>query len=71
MHIALESPVQPEVIALIAELDAYQKSLYPPESRHPLDIAALMQPNVVFAVARDAAGQARGCGAVGQVSVRR
>ena len=64
MHIALESPDQPEVIALIAELDAYQESLYPPESRHPLDIAALTQPNVVFAVARDAAGQAVGCGAV-------
>ena len=64
MHIALESPDQPEVIALIAELDAYQESLYPPESRHPLDIAALTQPNVVFAVARDAARHAVGCGAV-------
>ena len=64
MHIALESPDQPEVIALIAELDAYQESLYPPESRHPLDIAALTQPNVVFAVARDAAGCAVGCGAL-------
>lgn len=64
MSIALESPDQPEVIALIAELDAYQESLYPPESRHPLDMAALTQPNVVFAVARDAAGCAAGCGAV-------
>ncbi|MBC7482068.1 MAG: GNAT family N-acetyltransferase [Rhizobacter sp.] len=64
MDIALESPDQPEVIALIAELDAYQESLYPPESRHPLHIAALTKPNVVFAVARDAAGQALGCGAV-------
>jgi len=64
MDIALESPNQPEVIALIAELDAYQESLYPPESRHPLHIAALTKPNVVFAVARDAAGQAVGCGAV-------
>ena len=64
MHITLESPDQPEVIALIAELDAYQDSLYPPESRHPLDIAALTRPNVVFAVARDPAGRAVGCGAV-------
>ena len=64
MHIALESPDQPDVIALIAELDAYQDSLYPPESRHALDLGVLVQPHVLFAVARDAAGQAVGCGAV-------
>ncbi|KQW52296.1 GCN5 family acetyltransferase [Pelomonas sp. Root662] len=64
MHIAFESPDQAEVIALIAELDAYQDALYPPESRHALDLTALMQPEVLFAVARDAAGQAVGCGAV-------
>ena len=64
MTIAFESPDQPEVIALIAELDAYQEALYPPESRHLLDLAALTQPNVLFAVARDDAGRAIGCGAV-------
>lgn len=64
MNIALESPDQPEVVALIAELDAYQDSLYPPESRHALDLASLMQANVLFAVARDGDGQAVGCGAV-------
>jgi putative acetyltransferase len=64
MTIALESPDQPEVIALIAELDAYQDTLYPPESRHLLDLASLKQPNVLFAVARDNSGQAIGCGAV-------
>jgi putative acetyltransferase len=62
--IALESPNQPEVIALIAELDAYQESLYPPESRHLLDLESLQKRNVVFAVARDSAGRAIGCGAV-------
>ena len=62
--IALESADQPEVIALIAELDAYQDSLYPPEARYALDLASLTQPNVVFAVARDAVGRAVGCGAV-------
>jgi putative acetyltransferase len=62
--IAFESANQPEVIALIAELDAYQDSLYPPESRHALDLTALTQPNVLFAVARDAAGRAVGCGAI-------
>lgn len=62
--LALESADQPEVIALIAELDAYQDGLYPPESRHALDLAGLTQPNVLFAVARDAAGRAVGCAAV-------
>lgn len=64
MHIALESPDQPEIIRLIAELDAYQDTLYPPESRYSLDLASLKQPNVLFAVARNADGQAIGCGAV-------
>ncbi len=64
MTIAFESPDQPDVIALIAELDAYQDGLYPPESRHALDLASLLQANVLFAVARDPAAGAVGCGAV-------
>jgi putative acetyltransferase len=64
MTVALELPDQPEVIAFIAELDAYQDTLYPPGSRHALDLAALKQPNVLFAVARDNAGRAIGCGAI-------
>jgi len=64
MNVALESPDQSEVIALIAELDAYQDTLYPPESRHALDLASLKQPSVLFAVARDGAFRAQGCGAV-------
>lgn len=64
MTIAIESPDQPDVIALIADLDAYQDTLYPPESRHLLDLASLMQPNVLFAVARDGAGVAIGCCAI-------
>ncbi|KQV53250.1 GCN5 family acetyltransferase [Pelomonas sp. Root1217] len=62
--ISFESANQPEVIALIAELDAYQDTLYPPEARYALDLASLTQPNVVFAVARDAGGRAVGCGAI-------
>jgi putative acetyltransferase len=65
MTIAFEKPDQPEVIALIAELDAYQDSLYPPESRHYVDLRAVEQTNVLFAVARDDdTGRAIGCGAV-------
>jgi putative acetyltransferase len=64
MTIAFESPDQLEVIALIAELDAYQDTLYPPESRHALDMASLRLSNVLFAVARDDAGHAIGCGGI-------
>lgn len=64
MNVALESPDQPEVTALIAELDAYQDTLYPPESRHSLDLASLKQSNVLFAVARDDAHTAMGCCAI-------
>lgn len=59
-----ESPDQPDVRRLIDELDAYQQSLYPAESNHLLDLSSLMQPNVHFAVARGAQGEALGCAAV-------
>jgi putative acetyltransferase len=32
MNVAFETPDQPEVLNLIAELDAFHLSLYPPES---------------------------------------
>jgi putative acetyltransferase len=64
MPIAFETPDQPEVIALIADLDAYQLTLYPPESVYALDLASLKQPHVKFAVARDDDGIAIGCAAV-------
>ena len=64
MTVQPESPDQPDVIALIAELDAYQDTLYPPESRHSLGLPSLMQSNVLFFVARDDVSQAVGCGAV-------
>jgi putative acetyltransferase len=65
MHIALEPADQPDVVALIDALDAYQKPLYPAESHHGIDIAALSQPNVLFAVARDPGTRvAVGCGAL-------
>ena len=48
--ISLESPDQPEVIALIEELDAYQAPLYPAESHHGINIEALSSKNVLFAV---------------------
>ena len=64
MRIAFESPNQPDVVQLIDELDAYQKPLYPPASHHGIDICALSLPDVLFAVVRDEAGTAVGCGAI-------
>lgn len=64
MRISLESPNQPEVLQLIEELDAFQKPLYPAESHHGIDLAALSEPKVLFAVARDEHGQAVACGAI-------
>ena len=64
MHVAIESPDQPDIVELIAELDAYQDTLYPPESRHALDLKSLCQPHVAFAVARSPQGEAIGIGAV-------
>jgi putative acetyltransferase len=65
MRIALEPANQPDVLLLIEALDAYQKPLYPAESHHGIDIDALSQPNVLFAVARTAGDHAAiGCGAL-------
>lgn len=64
MKIAFESANQPEVIALIAALDAYQIPLYPAESHHGLDLAALQGPDILFAVARDSHGEAVACAAI-------
>lgn len=64
MRISFESPNQADAIALVAELDAYQSKLYPPESHHALDLASVETQQLLFAMARDDAGQAVGCGAV-------
>ncbi|HYE00550.1 MAG TPA: GNAT family N-acetyltransferase [Alphaproteobacteria bacterium] len=61
--IATETPDQPEVLALLAQSDAYMAALYPAESNHLLDIAALLRPEVTFLVAR-LDGRAVGCAAL-------
>jgi putative acetyltransferase len=61
--IAVEAPDQPEIVALLAELDEYLTSLYQPESNHILDVAALKAPEIRFFVARRQA-VAIGCGAL-------
>lgn len=48
MLISFESPGQADAIALVAELDAYQDALYPPESRHALDLTAVAEHGMLF-----------------------
>jgi putative acetyltransferase len=59
-----ETPDQPEVRDMLARLDAYCAALYPAESNHLMDIASLMQGDVLFLVARDVDGAAVGCAAL-------
>ena len=59
MTIRLESPQQTDVQLLIAELDAYQQTLYPAECVYSLDLASVPPDSLLFAVARDAEGTAR------------
>ena len=58
-----ERPDQPDVLALLAALDAYLGSLYAPEDNHILGVDQLLTDDVVFRVARQG-GAAVGCGAV-------
>ncbi|PQO88824.1 GNAT family N-acetyltransferase [Massilia phosphatilytica] len=64
MIINAETPDQPEVRDMLARLDAYCAALYPAESNHLMDIASLMQGDVLFLVARDVDGAAVGCAAL-------
>ena len=57
-----EDPAQPDVRALIADLDALMVTLYPAASNHLLDIETLRQPDIKFFVARYD-DVAVGCGA--------
>ena len=55
----------PEVELLVGELDALLWALYPPESSHGLPVASIFaDPAVHFVIAREADGEAAGCGAV-------
>src|SRR5262249_6723809 len=67
-------PAAPEAAALIAQLDAYQASLYPAESNHLLSIESLKQPNVTFLIA-SVDGHTAACGAyvthVGYAEIKR
>ena len=63
VRIEQESPRAPDVLALIAALDAFLGAIYPAASNHFLDLDTLRRPEVRFFVAR-AESAAVGCGAL-------
>lgn len=64
MIVNAESPDQPEVTALLAQLDAHCAALYPAQSNHRMTAADLDAAGALFLVARDVDGAAAGCAAL-------
>ncbi len=62
--ITSESARHPDILSLIAALDRYQSELYPAESNHLLDLAALPEASLILMIIRDQQLQAVGCGAI-------
>jgi putative acetyltransferase len=63
VKIEQEDPNQAEVRRFFAASEAYMSQLYPAESNHFIDLAALRSDRAVFLVAR-IEGLAAGCGAI-------
>jgi putative acetyltransferase len=63
LTITRERPDMPDILALLSQSDAYSAALYPPESNHQPDLAALSGHGIRFFVAR-LDGKAAGCGAL-------
>jgi putative acetyltransferase len=61
--VAREDPRQPDVSALIRDLDSMFHALYPAESNHLVDIETLASEDIHFFVVRRE-GEALGCGAL-------
>jgi putative acetyltransferase len=62
LTIAMERAERADVRALLHMVSTWSAKLYPPESRHGLDLAAYDDPEVTLLVARER-GVAVGCGA--------
>lgn len=62
--IAIETPLQDDVRALIAELNDTLHALTPPEHCFHLTVEQMAEPSTTVLVARDVDGGAIGCGAL-------
>lgn len=63
MHIELDRPSRPDVLALLEEHLRHMHELSPPESVHALDVSALQKPEITFWSVREE-GLLLGCGAL-------
>jgi putative acetyltransferase len=63
MHIELDHPLRPDVLALLEEHLRHMHELSPPESVHALDVSALQRPEITFWSVRQE-GLLLGCGAL-------
>ena len=58
--ISVESPLQDEVRAMVADLNAYMMPLTPREFQFQLTAEQMAEPSVTVLIARDAAGRTVG-----------
>lgn len=63
MRVTLAVPDTPEIVALLAERDAYFAALYPERDTTLLPVASLAGPEVSFLIVR-VGGRLMGCGAL-------
>ncbi len=64
VDIAIETPLQDDVRALVAELNAYLMPLTPREFQFQLTVEQMADPTVTLFVARDQSGHSVGMGAL-------
>lgn len=62
--VAVESPLQDDVRGLVEALNAHLAPLSPLDYQFGIGVEAMAEPGMTVFVARDAAGQAVGCGAL-------
>ncbi len=58
------SATQPDILSLIAALDAWQSQLYPQESNHLLTLSEIPASTLILLALRHESGATVGCGAV-------
>jgi putative acetyltransferase len=64
VSIAIETPLQDDIRALVAELNAYLRPLSPPQFQFQMTVEQMADGATTLFVARDAAGRAVGMGAL-------
>lgn len=69
MHIQVDDPARPEVLALLEEHLRDMREITPPESIHALDVSGLKRPDITFWTVREG-DLLLGCGALKEIDAR-